>query len=68
MNDKPQNSKRARAVPTGRLSRLGSIGSLATGIAGGMLMEGARQLKPEIPCIGQDGIPVRDELELTLDL
>ena len=32
------------AVPGGRLSRLARLGSLATGVAGGMLAEGARQL------------------------
>jgi ribosomal protein S18 acetylase RimI-like enzyme len=28
----------------------------------------ARVLKPEIPLIGDDGIPIRDEIELELDL
>ena len=32
------------AVPTGRWSRLGKLGALASGVAGGMLAEGARQL------------------------
>ena len=35
---------RATAVPDGRLSRLARLGSLATGVAGGMIAEGARQL------------------------
>lgn len=35
---------RSTAVPGGRLSRLARLGSLATGVAGGMLAEGARQL------------------------
>jgi Predicted unusual protein kinase len=35
---------RATAVPDGRLSRLARLRSLATGVAGGMLAEGARQL------------------------
>ena len=35
---------RATVVPDGRLSRLARLGSLATGVAGGMLAEGARQL------------------------
>jgi ribosomal protein S18 acetylase RimI-like enzyme len=26
----------------------------------------ARQIKPEIPLIGRDGIPIRDEIELEL--
>lgn len=38
--DKPGN----RAVPSGRLSRLGQFGRLASGVAGGMLAEGARRL------------------------
>jgi hypothetical protein len=28
----------------------------------------ARRLKPEIPRVGESGIPLRDELELELDL
>ncbi|MCI1143513.1 AarF/ABC1/UbiB kinase family protein [Sphingomonas sp. WKB10] len=35
---------RHRAVPTGRLARLGGFGRLAGGVAGGMLAEGARRL------------------------
>jgi len=37
-------SKNTSAVPSGRLSRFAKLGSLATGVAGGMLAEGARQL------------------------
>ncbi len=33
-----------RAVPRGRLSRLGQFGRLASGVAGGMIAEGARRL------------------------
>ncbi|MEH3106884.1 MAG: AarF/ABC1/UbiB kinase family protein [Sphingomonas fennica] len=33
-----------RAVPSGRLSRLGAFGRLAGGVAGGVLAEGARRL------------------------
>ncbi len=33
-----------RAVPSGRLSRLGEFGRLAGGVAGGMIAEGARRL------------------------
>jgi hypothetical protein len=29
-------------------------------------LEQSRQLKPEIPLIGLDGIPLRDEIELEL--
>jgi predicted unusual protein kinase regulating ubiquinone biosynthesis (AarF/ABC1/UbiB family) len=35
---------RGRAVPKGRLARLGSFGRLAGGVAGGMVAEGARRL------------------------
>ncbi|MDX1686866.1 MAG: TIGR03618 family F420-dependent PPOX class oxidoreductase [Candidatus Promineifilaceae bacterium] len=31
-------------------------------------MERARELKPEIPLVGNDGIPLRDEIELEMDL
>lgn len=31
-------------------------------------LENSRKLKPEIPTIGENGIPLRDELELTLNL
>ena len=27
-------------------------------------VENSRQLKPEIPLVGNDGIPIRDEIEL----
>ena len=35
---------RGRAVPSGRIARLGAFGRLAGGVAGGMLAEGARRL------------------------
>ena len=35
---------KSRAVPSGRLARLGGFGRLAGGVAGGMLAEGARRL------------------------
>jgi len=31
-------------------------------------MEAARRLKPQIPQIGQNGIPIRDEIELEITL
>ena len=37
-------SGRERAVPSGRLSRLGVFGKLAGGVAGGVIAEGARRL------------------------
>ena len=36
--------KQTASVPTHRLSRFARLGSLATGVAGGMIAEGARQL------------------------
>jgi len=44
MSDKESNNKDTSAVPSGRLSRFAKLGSLATGVAGGMIAEGARQL------------------------
>lgn len=44
MNESDTNNNRSSAVPGGRLSRLAKLGSLATGVAGGMMAEGARQL------------------------
>ncbi|WP_062227580.1 ABC1 kinase family protein [Aureimonas frigidaquae] len=41
---KREDNKPGRAVPSGRLSRLGQFGRLAGGLAGGMLAEGARRL------------------------
>jgi predicted unusual protein kinase regulating ubiquinone biosynthesis (AarF/ABC1/UbiB family) len=38
------DDERGRAVPSGRLSRLGRFGRIAGGVAGGMLAEGARKL------------------------
>ena len=35
---------RSRAVPSGRLARLGTFGRLAGGVAGGMVAEGARRI------------------------
>lgn len=34
----------------------------------GAVNEARRTLKPQIPLVGDDGIPLRDEIELTLDL
>ena len=38
------SDERGRAVPSGRLARLGQFGRLAGGVAGGALAEGARRL------------------------
>jgi len=44
MDDDHPAPARHRAVPSGRLARLGSFGRLAGGVAGGMMAEGARRL------------------------
>jgi predicted unusual protein kinase regulating ubiquinone biosynthesis (AarF/ABC1/UbiB family) len=44
MADDPPDDLRRRAVPSGRMTRLFGLGTLATGIAGSMLAEGARHL------------------------
>lgn len=45
---------RGRAVPSGRIARLGTFGRLAGGVAGGMLAEGARRLAAgERPKLGE---------------
>ncbi len=43
-DDLQHNDAPGRAVPSGRLTRLLTLGSLATGIAGNMLADGARNL------------------------
>jgi len=46
-------SPKGRAVPSGRLSRLGAFGRLAAGVGGGVVAEGARRLAAgERPRIG----------------
>ncbi|MEM1131864.1 MAG: AarF/ABC1/UbiB kinase family protein [Pseudomonadota bacterium] len=41
---KPESRPESRAVPRGRISRLGRFGQLAGGIAGGVVAEGARRV------------------------
>jgi predicted unusual protein kinase regulating ubiquinone biosynthesis (AarF/ABC1/UbiB family) len=43
-DDNARGTPTYKAVPSGRLSRLGTFGRLASGIAGGMVAEGARRL------------------------
>lgn len=40
----PEDRSRQRAVPAGRIARLGTFGRLVGGVAGGMVAEGARRL------------------------
>jgi predicted unusual protein kinase regulating ubiquinone biosynthesis (AarF/ABC1/UbiB family) len=42
--DDDDKRSRHRAVPSGRIARLGAFGRLAGGVAGGMLAEGAKRL------------------------
>jgi len=49
----PGGGDRGRAVPSGRVARLGGFGRLGASVAGGMLAEGARRLaKGERPKLG----------------
>jgi predicted unusual protein kinase regulating ubiquinone biosynthesis (AarF/ABC1/UbiB family) len=50
----PQDKNRQRAVPAGRIARLGTFGKLVGGVAGGMVAEGARRLA------SGEGINARD--------
>ena len=43
-DDTPENGNGNRAIPSGRMARLLGLGSMATGIAGNMLADGARKL------------------------
>ncbi|TRD10013.1 AarF/ABC1/UbiB kinase family protein [Erythrobacter insulae] len=54
MNDDKNDKSRERAVPSGRVSRFASFGRLASGVAGGMVAEGARRLAKG------EGISARD--------
>ncbi|MBC7413939.1 MAG: AarF/ABC1/UbiB kinase family protein [Herminiimonas sp.] len=52
-DDADHNGGRNRAVPSGRMTRLFGLGSLATGIAGNMLAGGARNLaQGKLPRLG----------------
>ncbi len=44
MNEEKPDKSRERAVPSGRLARMGTFGRLVGGVAGGMAAEGARRL------------------------
>ena len=50
----PDDPVRQRAVPAGRVARLGTFGRLVGGVAGGMVAEGARRLA------SGEGITARD--------
>jgi predicted unusual protein kinase regulating ubiquinone biosynthesis (AarF/ABC1/UbiB family) len=42
--ERPEDRARQRAVPAGRVARIGTFGRLVGGVAGGMVAEGARRL------------------------
>ena len=50
----PHDRSRQRAVPAGRMARIGTFGRLVGGVAGGMVAEGARRLA------SGEGISARD--------
>ena len=50
----PEDRSRQRAVPAGRVARIGTFGRLVGGVAGGMVAEGARRLA------SGEGITARD--------
>lgn len=52
--DRPEDRARQRAVPAGRVARIGTFGRLVGGVAGGMVAEGARRLA------SGEGITARD--------
>ncbi|MCK0128563.1 AarF/ABC1/UbiB kinase family protein [Erythrobacter sp. F6033] len=54
MADNSNDKSRERSVPSGRVSRFASFGRLASGVAGGMVAEGARRLAKG------EGISARD--------
>lgn len=54
--DLPEDRSRQRAVPAGRIARLGTFGRLVGGVAGGMVAEGARRIA------SGEGINARDLL------
>jgi len=53
-NNLPEDRNRQRAVPAGRIARFGTFGRLVSGVAGGMVAEGARRLA------SGEGISARD--------
>jgi predicted unusual protein kinase regulating ubiquinone biosynthesis (AarF/ABC1/UbiB family) len=54
MDDQKPDKSRERAVPSGRLARIGTFGRLIGGVAGGMAAEGARRLTSGEPLSPRD--------------
>ncbi len=52
--DRPEDKSRQRAVPSGRMARIGTFGRLVGGVAGGMAAEGARRLRSGEPINPRD--------------
>ncbi len=64
-----QDFTKGLAVPTGRLSRLSHFGSLATSIAGGMVLDGARRFaQGQRPTIGDLLLTPANALKVTHQL
>jgi predicted unusual protein kinase regulating ubiquinone biosynthesis (AarF/ABC1/UbiB family) len=62
-------SSKGRSVPSGRLSRIARFGSMAGGIAGGMLLDGAMQLASgKRPSISDLLMTPANALKVTLQL
>jgi predicted unusual protein kinase regulating ubiquinone biosynthesis (AarF/ABC1/UbiB family) len=65
----PPPSSRGLSVPTGRLSRLARFGGLASGVAGNMLAEGARQFaRGGRPTVGDLLLTPANALRVTEEL
>lgn len=64
-----QFASKGLRVPSGRLSRIARFGNMATGIAGSMLLDGARQLASgRRPTIGELLMTPANALRVTLQL
>ena len=62
-------SSKGLKVPSGRLSRIARFGGLATGIAGGMLLDGARQFASgKRPTLGDLLMTPANALKVTMQL
>ena len=71
LRDRFEQYKRIARSGTEQSMTLASTGFSLAELEGGLapaIDEARRALKPEIPPLGNDGIPLRDELELELEL
>jgi predicted unusual protein kinase regulating ubiquinone biosynthesis (AarF/ABC1/UbiB family) len=64
-----QFASKGLRVPSGRLSRIARFGNIATGIAGSMLLDGARQLASgRRPTVGDLLMTPANAMRVTLQL